>query len=157
MIDWMLLPFRRYFDFSGRSRRREYWSFVLLNVLVVLFLYGLAFTGTGIGFWDGGMDMGMMQGGMMRGPSPLGWLALTALGAWGLATFIPNIAVTIRRLHDRDMSGWWYLGFIAVSVVPFVNLLAAIALFVIMLLPGTTGPNRFGPDPKETPDANLFG
>jgi uncharacterized membrane protein YhaH (DUF805 family) len=62
--------------------------------------------------------------------------------------FIPNIAVTVRRLHDRDMSGWWYLGYIVASFIPFLNIIALIAFLVVMVLPGTPGPNRYGEDPK---------
>ncbi len=56
--------------------------------------------------------------------------------------FWPLLCVTvcIRRLHDRNMSGWWFL----VLLVPIASL---VMLFIIMFLPGTPGPNRFGPDP----------
>ena len=70
------------------------------------------------------------------------------LALWWLATLIPNIALNVRRLHDRDMSGWWYLGFIVASFIPLVNFVAGIAYLVLMVLPGTPGPNRFGEDPK---------
>ncbi len=61
-------------------------------------------------------------------------LALTSTGL--LALIVPLIAVTVRRLHDTDRSGWWYL----LMLVPFVGLV----VLVFMLLPGTPGHNRFG-------------
>jgi uncharacterized membrane protein YhaH (DUF805 family) len=60
---------------------------------------------------------------------------------------LPVIALQVRRFHDRDMSGWWYLGAVIVGNVPFVGILVWIAVFVISCLKGTDGPNRFGPDP----------
>ena len=66
------------------------------------------------------------------------------------------IAVVVRRLHDRDMSGWWYLGAIVAGMIPIVGILASLAIFVLMLLPGTAGPNRFGPDPKDPSSAQVF-
>jgi len=75
---------------------------------------------------------------------------------YGLATLIPSIAVGVRRLHDRDMSGWWYLGLFVGMIIPLVNFIAAIAFLVLMLLPGTPGPNRFGPDPKDPANTAAF-
>jgi uncharacterized membrane protein YhaH (DUF805 family) len=54
------------------------------------------------------------------------------------------------------MSGWWYLGFIVVSLIPLVGFIASIAFIVIMFLPGTEGPNRFGPDPKDPYNEEVF-
>ena len=73
-----------------------------------------------------------------------------------LAAFIPSIAVTVRRLHDRNMSGWWYPGFIVASLIPVVGIIAAIAFLVIMFLDGTPGTNRFGPDPKGRANSDVF-
>ena len=53
-----------------------------------------------------------------------------------LGLLLPSIAVTVRRFHDRDMSGWWYLGFIVAGMIPVVGWIASIALLVIMALPG---------------------
>jgi uncharacterized membrane protein YhaH (DUF805 family) len=59
-----------------------------------------------------------------------------------LATFLPSLAVGIRRLHDRDQTGWWILlGLIAV--------IGWIILIVWFCMRGTVGPNRFGPDPLQ--------
>ncbi len=145
MLEWMLLPLKRYAEFSGRSRRKEYWSFALLNVIVYVALLAMMSVG---GF---SLSALMGAGGAMDSafsPGPIVWLGLGLMGLWGLAMLLPSVAVVIRRLHDRDMSGWWYLGVIVASMIPVVGLLAGIAFLVLMFLEGTKGPNRFGPDPK---------
>jgi uncharacterized membrane protein YhaH (DUF805 family) len=58
-----------------------------------------------------------------------------------LATFLPSLAVTVRRLHDTGRSGWWWL-------IAFVPVIGAVVLIVFMCLEGTHGPNAYGPDPK---------
>jgi uncharacterized membrane protein YhaH (DUF805 family) len=79
---------------------------------------------------------------------------------YALAVFIPalalGVALTVRRFHDRDMSGWWYPGFIAASLIPVIGIIASIALVVLFFLPGTAGPNRFGPDPKSPDQIGVF-
>jgi len=155
MFEYMIMPFKRYADFKGRSRRMEYWSFFLLNFIVVLFLvFVMLGTGAASGAFadieagDPGAAFAMMFGGF-------GLIILL----YSLAVLIPTIAVTIRRLHDRDMSGWWYGGLLIASFIPIVNFLAMIGnlvLFVILLLPGTPGPNRYGPDPKDPANIDVF-
>ncbi|MET1753945.1 DUF805 domain-containing protein [Novosphingobium sp. RD2P27] len=152
MLDYMLMPFRRYAEFSGRSRRMEFWAFTLLNVIVYAIITAIVLgtTGTLATFGDVGSAgyTGMMS--LFFGGAGLLYVI------WWLATVIPTIAVTIRRLHDRNMSGWWYLGFIVAGFIPLLNLIGSIALLVIMLLPGTPGPNRHGPDPKDPASAEVF-
>lgn len=75
------------------------------------------------------------------------WNTSIGLGILVIAFFLPQIALAVRRLHDRNLSGWWYLGFIIAWFVPYLNLLAIITLIVLFAFPGTKGPNRFGPDP----------
>lgn len=104
----------RYADFQGRSARPEYWWFVLFNFLVNIVIAIIA----GI--------IGETVGSI---------LSLLVM----LALIIPGIAVTVRRLHDTDRSGWWIL----IALIPIVG---TIVLLVFMLLPGTPGENRFGPD-----------
>ncbi|ABC63894.1 DUF805 domain-containing protein [Erythrobacter litoralis] len=151
-MDWMLLPFRRYFDFSGRSRRKEFWMFALLNVIVYAVLMVLMF---GLGSGTEAMlaadpdDPFAIYGAMFGG---LGILILI----WGLIVLIPSVAVSVRRLHDRDLSGWWYLAVIIGSLIPIVGFLVSIGFLVLMALPGTEGANRFGPDPKGGADPSVF-
>ena len=136
-MDWMLLPLRRYAEFSGRSRPKEYWMFALFVFLVslaalivdMLLGFGDAVSGStkAPGFWAGWAAAG--------GGGPLTLIV-------SLAMLVPGLAVTIRRLHDSDRSGWWIL-------IAFVPLVGFLALMVFMILGGTRGPNRFGSDPLE--------
>ena len=150
MLEWMILPLKRYAEFSGRSRRKEYWSFALLIGLVYLVLGGIMLAG--------GVSMAtlMDQTGAPAALGPLFYVGAGLFGIFALAIIVPSIAVGIRRLHDRDMSGWWYLGFIVASMIPVVGFLASIAMIVLMFLPGTPGPNRFGPDPKDPANVQAF-
>ncbi|WP_149141487.1 DUF805 domain-containing protein [Gemmobacter caeruleus] len=133
---------RKYATFSGRAARSEYWWFALFTFLAVFVL----------------MIPAMMTMDFSTGePSTLSFIFFGLLGIFYLAILIPTIAVGVRRLHDRNMSGWWYLGFIAASFIPFVGFLASIAMLVIFCLKGTDGDNRFGPDPlKPMGRADIF-
>lgn len=123
---------QKYATFSGRSSRSEYWWFTLFVMLVALALSGVMMLGMNFQTGEFGV-LAMIAGGL--------------LVIFYLGVLIPAIAVGVRRLHDRNMSGWWYLGFIALSMIPFVGFLASIAMLVIFCLKGTDGDNRFGPDP----------
>lgn len=151
-MEWMILPFKRYAEFSGRSRRMEYWMFTLLNVIV---MGVLVFVVLGAGGAAGLMDPNTAEGAAGGLGALFGGMGLIFL-VYLLAILIPSIAVTVRRLHDRDMSGWWYLGFIVLSIVPVVGFLASLAMLVLMCLPGTPGANRFGEDPKNPAGAEVF-
>ena len=152
-MDWMLLPFRRYADFSGRSRRMEFWMFSLLNAIVYGVLIAISFSGIP---WAAIMAEDTEALARMPDLSGITIVGLVLLGIWMLAILIPSIAVTVRRLHDRDMSGWWYLGIIVASMIPVVGFIASIAMLVLMVLPGTAGPNRFGDDPKDPGNSQVF-
>ncbi|MBB3441288.1 DUF805 domain-containing protein [Rhizobium sp. BK379] len=124
----------KYATFSGRASRSEYWWFYLFYALVWIgfgIVVGVAAAASG--GWDGlsSLVVGLMV---------IGGLCL-------LATILPVLAVQIRRFHDRNMSGWWYLALVILGLVPYVGLIASIAILVISVLPGTVGTNKFGPDP----------
>ena len=161
MLEWMLMPLKRYADFNGRSRRKEYWSFFLLNLIVSAVLLGpiygvLIGNMSSVATADPGNFEAAAASGFQYADHPIA-TGLAALGVlWALFTLVPNIAVTVRRLHDRDMSGWWYLGFIVASLIPLVGILAGLALLVLMFLEGTKGPNRFGDDPKGAGTGDVF-
>ncbi len=105
--------FSNYATFAGRAPRSEYWWFALFCCIVIGVLLGLSAA--------------------MDGSS----IPLIVLGLFGLAVIVPSIAVTVRRLHDTDRSGWWYF----IQLVPAIG---GIWFFVLMVLGGTPGPNRFG-------------
>lgn len=72
-------------------------------------------------------------------------LAETGVGVlstlYGLAVLIPGIAVSVRRLHDTNHSGWWLL-------IAFVPLIGAIVLIIFMVRDSDEGSNQYGPNPK---------
>ncbi len=107
--------FQKYTTFEGRARRSEYWWFVLFSMIG-----SLAFSILDAVIFAA--ELGVF--------SPL----------FSLAIFLPGLCVAVRRLHDRDMSGWWVL----LNLIPGIGF---IILLVILIAPGTDGPNRFGPDP----------
>ena len=123
-MEWYLMVWRKYADFTGRSRRMEYWMFTLINIVVVLVLELLmfaSFTTT-------------------RG-SAMGALFAILFAVYGLAALIPSLAVGARRLHDIGMSGWLML----IGLIPAVG---GIALIVLCALDSNPGPNQYGPNPK---------
>lgn len=126
-MNWYLEVIKNnYANFSGRARRKEYWMFIVVNTIILAVLYGIMFSS--IDRYTGEM-------------SGTGFAALIIIGIYSLATIIPNIAVTVRRFHDQDRSGWMVL----LSFIPFVG---GLILFIFMCLDGTRGENRFGLDPK---------
>ena len=146
----MFLPYKRYADFTGRSTRKEFWLFALFLLVVSIFFLGLMLAG--------GYDVG--RSGSTNGESQAMGL-MFYVGAGGLVlfwlgSFIPNLAVTVRRFHDRDMSGWWVLGFGVLSNIPYIGGLISIAELVILALAGTKGHNRFGEDPLDPDNADVF-
>lgn len=119
-MNWYLEVLKKYAEFNGRAGRQEYWFFLLFNILISAFLATIDyFTGT-FNFEAG---VGLLS------------------GIYSLAVLIPGIAVTVRRLHDIDRSGWWLL----ISLIPVVG---GITLFIFMVLDSTPGNNEYGPNPK---------
>jgi uncharacterized membrane protein YhaH (DUF805 family) len=117
-----------YATFSGRARRAEYWWFALFGILMQIAAAVL----------DGGVTRTPLMPGagmMWSGSGPI-------QGLVSLALLLPNLAVTVRRLHDTGRSGWWLL----IALVPMVGL---IVLLVFMVLPGNAGANDYGPDPLQ--------
>jgi uncharacterized membrane protein YhaH (DUF805 family) len=151
MLDWMLMPYRRYAEFSGRSRRKEYWSFALFFALVYLVLGALMVAG---GYSV--TNLYAPEPAMAETPGVLFWVGAGLLALFALGSIVPSIAVGVRRLHDRGLSGWWYLGVIIASMIPVIGFLAGIAFLVLMVLPGTPGPNKYGPDPKDPASVEVF-
>ena len=127
-MEWMLMPLKRYADFSGRSRRKEYWMFTLGLVILYSLIIGVMLATAGAD--PEGAGLGLMSG-----------TSLIVIVVLLLALIIPSLAVTVRRFHDQDKSGW----FVLINFIPYIG---GIIVLVMMCLEGTRGPNRFGPDPK---------
>ncbi len=170
----MIRPLTRYAEFSGRSSRSEYWMFVFFQLLVYICLGALFVSG------------------IAAHTSPLLALSVVGIGIAALGFFIPNLSVTVRRLHDSDRSALWLLlylpsiinalvvGFsldrysqalsghdglnslllgagVSAPIPPWIAGLCSLALRGLMFLKGTTGSNRFGPDPLQNgPDISVF-
>lgn len=113
-MNWYIEVLKKYAVFDGRAHRTEYWMFVLFNVIITILL----------GLIDGLFGI-------------LGVLS----GIYGLAVLIPGIAVSIRRLHDTNRSGWWLL----ISLVPVIG---TIVLLVFMVQDSQADTNQYGPNPK---------
>ena len=131
-MQWTLLALRRYFDFRGRSRRREYWMFMLF-VLVAILLAGIAMIVTKGSF--------RTQADLARTFTSWAGLAMAPL-------IVPLIAVTVRRLHDLGLSGWWLVALPIGAAIPAIDALIPLAHIVVMALPGRKAGNRFGENPK---------
>jgi uncharacterized membrane protein YhaH (DUF805 family) len=119
-MNWYLQVLKKYADFSGRARRREYWFFVLFNIIISVVL---SVCDGVLGTYSAAASIGILS------------------GIYTLAVLIPGIAVAVRRLHDTGRSGWWIL----IALVPIVGW---IVLLVFMLLDSQPGQNAYGLSPK---------
>jgi uncharacterized membrane protein YhaH (DUF805 family) len=106
--------FSNYVNFSGRAIRSEYWLWTLFAIIGMAVAAGLDYA-------------------IFNRAEALFYFV------FALAILLPGLAVTIRRLHDLDRSGWWIF-------LNFVPLIGVIVLIVWFCTRGTSGPNRFGPD-----------
>ena len=124
VMEWMLMPLKRYADFSGRSRRMEYWMWVVFQMLIAVAFWILTIVIAGsavmaLGMGSSGKDPGaVVAAGVGMG---IGIVLLFALyGLLGLFLIIPSLAVAVRRLHDTNRSGWWLLAPLACECVAFL-------------------------------------
>ena len=116
--DYFINAFKHhYLDFTGRARRSEYWYFMLFHVLIIV----------GLGIIPGLLDSGLLA---------------IPLGIYMLGSFLPSLAVMVRRLHDTNKSGFWYF----ISWIPYVG---SLILIVLLVQDSTPDRNQYGPNPKE--------
>ncbi len=113
-MEWYIEVLKKYAVFSGRARRKEYWMFFLFNVIITFVL--------GIVEW------------ILGSSGIIGTL-------YSLAILVPSIAVSVRRLHDTERSGWWLL----IGLIPLIG---TIVLFIFMIQEGKYGENAYGSNPK---------
>jgi uncharacterized membrane protein YhaH (DUF805 family) len=123
-MNWYLGVLKKYAVFSGRARRKEYWFFFLFSMIVTIALVVLDIATEGLSPEAG---MGSFS------------------GIYTLAVLLPGLAVTVRRLHDTERTGWWLF----IALIPLIG---AIVLFVFILLDGKPGENKYGEYPKEIAD-----
>jgi uncharacterized membrane protein YhaH (DUF805 family) len=120
VVNWYLEVLRKYAVFSGRARRKEYWMFLLINIIITIVLIAIDSL---IGTFRPRAGVGLLE------------------GLYSLAVLIPSLAVTVRRLHDIGRSGWWIL----IGLIPFIG---GIVLLIFALLDSEPGSNEYGPNPK---------
>lgn len=126
-MKYYLEALKKYADFSGRSRRKEYWLFILFNIFFSIVA----------------MLIDVLAGTRMENQ----YYGIISI-LYNIAMVIPTLAVMVRRLHDINRSGWWFL----INLIPVIG---NIWFFVLMCFDGTLGQNRFGPDPKRYEYYNL--
>ncbi len=119
-MNWYLMTIKQYFDFSGRARRKQYWFFTLINIILSLLLS--SFDGL-IGLFNVDAGLGLIS------------------GLYSLAILLPAIGVTVRRLHDTGRTGWWLL----IGLIPLIG---ALVLLYFLVSNGEEQTNRFGTNPK---------
>lgn len=119
-MSWYLKVLKNYAVFRGRARRKEYWMFILVNVIVSVVLI---FLDGALGTIDPESGVGLFN------------------SLYTLGVLVPTLAVTARRLHDTNRSGWWQL----IGLVPLIGFFV---LLFFTVLDGDQGTNRFGEDPK---------
>lgn len=128
-MEWMILPLKRYAQFEGRARRKEYWLFTL----AVMVLYAAFFA------------LLLLAGSAGRGdPQAPSAIAMTFVGLYLLTSFallIPSLALHVRRFHDQDRTGWHVL----LGLIPYAGWLIVL---IMMCIPGTHGGNAYGEDPR---------
>lgn len=122
-MNWYLAVLKKYADFEGRARRKEYWMFILFNILIsfVIGILGAIIGETG------------------------GLITVSLSGLYSLFIFIPSIAVTVRRLHDTNRTGWWIL-------IWFIPVIGWVILFIFMILDSDPNANAYGENPKLAPE-----
>ncbi len=120
-MHWYLDVLKKYAQFSGRARRKEYWMFVLFNVLVSF----------------GVRILGVLLMSILGTTTNLGAIAGMI---YSLAVLLPSLALAIRRLHDTGRSGWW-------EMLLLIPLFGWIILIVFKVQESQPGENKYGPNP----------
>lgn len=110
-----------YADFKGRARRKEYWMFVLFQI-IILIVAAVLDNLIGLTFSDA---------------VPYGWIYIIC----SLALIVPSLAILVRRLHDVGKSAWFFL----IYLIPFVG---PIWLLILLFKDSEHGPNKWGDNPK---------
>lgn len=118
---WYFEVLKKYATFEGRASRAEFWWFFLFHILFLASLVSL----------------------YINFPVTYGTLNvfLTIYTVYSVATFLPFLAVSVRRFHDTDRTGWWIL-------IGFIPIIGSIILLLSYAKAGTPGKNRFGVSPK---------
>ena len=122
-MKWYIKAIKKYAVFGGRASRKEFWYFVLFNIFAYYLLW---YVDIFIG-WPESREVGYV--------GVLGTI-------FTLAILIPTVAVSVRRLHDTNRNGWWFL----LGLAPFVS----IVFLFFMVQDGQMGENKYGLNPQAT-------
>tara|TARA_B110000014_G_C19852425_1_gene441676 strand:+ start:259 stop:630 length:372 start_codon:yes stop_codon:yes gene_type:complete len=123
-MKWYIKVMKNFTTFSGRARRKEYWMFTLVNGIIAIVLY-----------FPGAILVEFPE------TEVIGFILCIPYFLYSLVVFLPSLAVSIRRLHDQDKSGWWFL-------INFFPCVGPIWFLVLTCLDGTPGDNQYGPASK---------
>ncbi|MGB3613789.1 MAG: DUF805 domain-containing protein [Elainellaceae cyanobacterium] len=118
-MHWYTSVLKKYAVFSGRARRKEYWMFVLFNILIAI---AIAFVEAILGGISG-TDQSILS------------------VIYSLAVLLPSLGVATRRLHDTGRTGWWLL-------LGFIPIIGSIVVIVFLCKDSEPGTNAYGPNPK---------
>jgi uncharacterized membrane protein YhaH (DUF805 family) len=128
-MEWYLMVWKKYAEFDGRSRRKEYWMFILFNLIAIMLLSGLAVAGMVLS----------------RDTGPYLFIPMVI---YALAALIPSISVATRRFHDIGKSGWMLLLLCVLGIIPVVGFICGIIQIVLLCQDSQPGANQYGPNPK---------
>lgn len=136
------LFYRNYVNFEGRASRSEYWWPFLMQVIVytALIVAFILVVGFDVDERSSGADSAVLA-------------LMLAGGLFALVNFLPGIAVKVRRFHDLDQTGWLILVFAIANAIISITWVAQMIWYA---MPGTAGPNQYGPDPFHD-TAEIFG
>ncbi len=123
--------FSKYVTFKGRASRSELWWFVLFYFIVMAVA----------GIIDQLLGLQITQVTTDNGTATFAYYPGWVEGLAALALFLPLISVQVRRLHDRDSTGWWWW----LSIICCIG--GLILIFVFYVQPSMPGPNKYGPEP----------
>lgn len=175
---------KKYSDFSGRARRKEWWSYILFQLLIFIVPVVL-FVATTVGEMMSDPDTIQY---MSQNPDDeeyiyslmSGNVYFWAMMIVGLLLLVPWLAVTCRRFHDVGISSglFWVVGGLTIlinvigllaliepgviphavtSISSILSSLTGLVVLVIAFIPGKVGPNAYGPDPKPAPTYEGYG
>jgi len=163
MFKWMFLPLKRYAEFSGRSRRKEFWMWFLFTQSLALIIMSPLISGAlkiisaVAEVFPDELSEAELEFLILDSFSPT--LLLATLGILVLTTLafiVPNVALLLRRFLDANIESKWFWILLVACFVPFFGGVAALAIIIITgFVPGTPGPNNFGDDPRAESEPTL--
>lgn len=120
-MEYFISAIKQYAIFKGRARRKEFWYFYLISLVISL---ALAFLDHQMGTFNSELGGGLLG------------------GVYGIFIFLPSLSLTVRRIHDTSHSGYWAF----ILLIPIIGLLA---ILFFALTDSKPGSNEYGISPKE--------